>query len=113
MCNQRTRSQPGTRQPPSRCSMIVRSRVDRAFPATHRHRLPMANQEVAHRRVAGQVVADALGQHRAQVQPRRHLACGIEMQDHLCAFARRPHRRGARIERVEPRVGEAQQPVGP
>jgi hypothetical protein len=87
--------------------------VDRAFAATHRDRLPVAKQEVAHRCVARQVVSDVRRQHRAQVQPWWHLAVGIEMQDHLGAFAWRPAGRGGHVEGVEPRSGNAQQPIGP
>jgi hypothetical protein len=91
----------------------AKSGVDRAFAATQRDWLPVPKQEVAHRRVTGQVVTDVRRQHRAQVQPRRHFAVGIEMQDHLGAFARRPTRRSGHVEGVEPRLGDVQQPVGP
>jgi hypothetical protein len=91
----------------------AKASVDRAFPATHRDRLTVAKQEVAHRRVAGQVGADGCGQHRAEVQPRRQFAVGIEVQDHLGAFARWPTRRGGHVKGVEPRLGEAEQAVSP
>ena len=47
------------------------------------------------------------------MQAGRGLAVGVEVEDHLGAFPRRPTRPGAGVEGIEPRPRDAQQCVGP